>query len=105
MKDPKDFTVDDVRTLQKEIKHFYSMRKLFLGLGFTCLLLFFVFMFVGVSIGVQGDTTTYIIFVYLSAFSFVAMIVLFVLRKALFTRRINNRKQLIREAEELRKFK
>ena len=97
-KSPKDYTVDDIETINNEIKHYYSKRKLFLGLAFACFGLAIVFVIIGVFSGIQA-------FVTLTALAFCGMIVLFVLRGALFNRRIKARKLLLKEAKMYKEFR
>ena len=93
------YTKEQLLQFQREINHFYKMRKLFLGLGWaligTAILIVFP---IAVAIGINdGD---YVLISYLISFMIVGGIVLFVLRKAMFNRRIKNRKQILKEAKE-----
>ena len=93
------YTKEQLLQFQREINHYYKMRKLFLGLGWaligTAILIVFP---IAVTIGINdGD---YMLISYLISFMIVGGIVLFVLRKAMFNRRIKNRKQILKEAKE-----
>ena len=93
------YTKEQLLQFQREINHYYKMRKLFLGLGWALIgsaILFGIPL--GIAIGANGGD--YMVISYLISFMIVGGIVLFVLRKAMFNRRINNRKQILKEAKE-----
>jgi len=93
------YTKEQLLQFQREINHYYKMRKLFLGLGWALIgSAILIGIPVGVAMGLNG--IDYTIFTYVLSFMIVGGIVLFVLRKALFNRRIQNRKQIIKEAKE-----
>lgn len=94
-----DYTKEQLLQFQKEINHYYKMRKLFLGLGWMLIGLSFVLFIVAIVVGIQNPSTIYP-FSYIISFMFIGAIILFILRKALFDRRIKNRKQIIKEAKE-----
>ena len=95
--EPQDVTFDDVQKYREEIKYFYHMRKVFLGIGWGCI-------GIGITLGIslaaasKGNDTLMQFAIYLASFSIVAGLVCFVLRGALYNRRIKNRKMLIRQA-------
>ena len=93
------YTKEQLLQFQREINHYYKMRKLFLGLGWALIGSAILIVFpIAVAIGINdGD---YMLISYLISFMIVGGIVLFVLRKAMFNRRIKNRKQILKEAKE-----
>ena len=92
------YTKEELLKFQEEINHFYRMRKLFLGLGFAAI-------GTGLTLGLILAAATYNRSGDVSAGSYVlalgisAGIVLFILRGALYNRRIKNRKVAIQEAK------
>lgn len=97
--DYKEVTEEDVVRFQEEIKHFYNLRRLFIGIGWSCIVTAFFFTPGFASeqyIGICG---------FFFATLFIAGIVFFVLKSAMFNRRIRNRKILIRDAAEYQKMK
>ena len=85
---------EELLKYQEEIKHFYKMRKLFLGIGWACIGAGLI-IGIPIAIGVNMELG-----VYFCSFSIVAGIIFFVLRGALFNRRIKSRKLLIKQAKE-----
>ncbi len=93
------YTKEQLLQFQREINHYYKTRKLFLGLGWALIgSAILIGIPVGVAIGLNGGS--YMAISYIISFMIVGGIVLFVLRKALFNKRIQNRKQIIKEAKE-----
>ncbi len=93
------YTKEQLLQFQREINQFYKMRKLFLGLGWALIGLSIILFIVAIAVGVQ-DQSMIMPLSYLVSLSLIGGIVLFILRKALFDRRIKNRKQIIKEAKE-----
>lgn len=93
------YTKKQLLKYKEEIKHYYKMRKLFLGLGWACIgSAFVLFMPIAIYLGV--NEIKYDLVIYLSTFSIVAGIVLLILRGPLYNQRIKNRKLAIKEAKE-----
>ena len=97
--DYKEVTEEDIVRFQEEIKHFYNLRHLFIGIGWSCIViaLFFIFGFASEQYGVICG--------FFFATLFITGIVFFILKSAMFNRRIRNRKILIRDATEYQKMK
>ena len=97
--DYKEVTEEDVVRLQEEIKHFYNLRHLFIGIGWSCIVT--AFFFIPGFVSEQYARICGFFFATL----FIAGIVFFILKSAMFNRRIRNRKILIRNATEYQKMK
>ena len=93
-----NYTKEDLLKYQQEINHFKKVRKLFLILGWVLMGLGIIGIPIAVIIVANGGKP-YIVS-YVVATFIVAGIVLFVLRAALFNRRIGNRKNILEEAKE-----
>ena len=93
-----NYTREELQKFREEIDYYYRKRKLFLGLGWAAIgvgLLFFIIGIVVISGGGDSSPFTFII-----ALSITAGLVLFVLRGALFNRRIKTRKLILKQAKE-----
>ena len=94
-----NYTKEDLLKYQQEINHFKKVRKFFLILGWA---LIGAGILIGIPLAiivVANGGKPYIVS-YVVATFIVAGIVLFVLRAALFNRRIGNRKNILEEAKE-----
>jgi len=106
MKDPKDFTPEDIYDLESQILNLYSKRKMFIGIGWgslgTGITLLFICMFVNIA---KGDVNLIGFLFGLGLTLFVGGIVFFILKSALFNTRINNRKLLVQKAKMYQEIK
>ena len=93
-----NYTKEDLLKYQQDLNHFNKVRKLFLILGWVLMGLGIIGIPIAVIIVANGGKP-YIVS-YVVATFIVAGIVLFVLRAALFNRRIGNRKNILEEAKE-----
>ena len=95
-------TPKQIRQYKRDLQRFYAARQVFLwsAVGsFSGAIVCFVGMFFAFSINYQLVELLYI----LGVLGIVAGILLFILRSALYNRRINTRKRLIREYKESQK--
>ena len=103
--DYKEVTLEDIERMENELRHYYSMRKMFLGIGWgligLSIILFFLAVFIGAFIAPSNQKIIYLMS-YLVSFSIVGAIAIFILRGALYNRRIKNRRELIKQAKEYR---
>jgi cellobiose-specific phosphotransferase system component IIC len=100
--DYKTMTLEDIDRLQEEIDQFYHYRHLMIGIGWACMGLTILFAILASVSGTQGEAS-FLMFAWLAGFSFVAAIVLWILKSALYNQRIRNRKILIKRAKEYQK--
>lgn len=92
------YTQEELLKYQEEINHFYRLRKLFLGLGFAAIGTGIV-IGIPLAVAISNNGGNMYIASYFISLSIVAGIILFILRGALFNRRIKNRKIIIAEAK------
>ena len=95
--DYKTVTLRDVERMQDEIAQFYKRRKVFMGLGWIFVAASITYFLIGIA--TNGDKEN-VAFVAHCSSLFAAGIVMFILRSALYNKRIRNRKVLIEQAKQ-----
>ena len=103
--DARDVTLEDIERFEQEIARFYKLRKLFLGIGWGCIGLGLLLIPAAVVIGMNGSEIGSQAMIYLISFALAGGIICFILRGALFNRRIRTRKLLIAEARKYQQDK
>ena len=62
--DYKEVTLEDIERMENELRHYYSMRKMFLGIGWgligLSIILFFLAVFIGAFIAPSNQKIIYI---------------------------------------------
>ena len=111
----EELTDADIRHFKREIEGYKQKQTLFLILGFIFMILFIAALIGSILLGIgiynrasAGDfTSAYVLFVFLDTFVgtlaglfFIAFLVMFILRGALFGKKIENRLNLIEDYEE-----
>ena len=111
----EELTDADIRHFKREIEGYKSKQSLFLILGFIFMILFIAALIGSILLGIgvynrasAGDfTSAYVLFVFLDTFVgtlaglfFIAFLAMFILRGALFGKKIENRLNLIEDYEE-----
>ena len=95
----QNITSEDIARYEAEIVRFYRLRKMFLGIGWGCIGLGVLLFPIAVVLGVNGSESGAYAMTYLISFAVSGGIVCFILRGALFNRRIKTRKDLIEKAK------
>lgn len=89
-----EYSKEDLARFQEEINHFYRLRRLFLIIALSCLGGALV-IGLPITIAMAANNADAAIGVYIISLFISAAIVLFIIRSALFNRRIRNRKIII----------
>ena len=95
----QNITSEDIVRYEAEIARFYKLRKMFMGIGWGCIGLGVLLFPIAVVLGVNGSESGAYAMIYLISFAISGGIVCFILRGALFNRRIKTRKDLIQKAK------
>lgn len=88
------YSKEDLARFQEEINHFYRLRRLFLIIALSCLGGALV-IGLPITIAMAANNVDATIGVYIISLFISAAIALFIIRSALFNRRIRNRKIII----------
>ena len=95
----KELSQADIKKYQEEINKFMSYRKALIWSSIGCFIAGVTFIGLAIFFVIEGNFLATTICSYCTSFSFVAGIVLSILKSALFNRRIRNRAILIEQAK------
>ena len=96
--DYRSVTLRDIERMQNEIAQYYRGRKIFMILGWLCIAISITIVIIAGLTATEDNPKTSAVVI--SSIIFAAGIVMFILRSALYNKRIRNRKNLISQAKQ-----